>query len=336
MEVAKKEQIDMRHNELNKGWRFLLDDPVLAQEHNYWDKGYPDAKWQTVTIPHDWSVAYPFSEKCSSGTGYVVGGVGWYRLHFRLSEALRGKRLRVVFDGIYKNSQVWCNSYYLGKWPYGYTTFHHDITEQATFGEEENVLAVKVTHTDVADSRWFTGSGITRKVTLVIDEPISIQADSLFFQTPKVSQEEADIMITLTIDHVENFDKPVTVTTVLKEVGHEVAALSLSQRVEHVGDHAIQVQLSSNLKKPKLWSATSPNLYELVTYFEVAGASYLVDQRRVGIRSFRFDPDEGFFINDANVKLKGVCLHHDAGCLGAAVAKNVWKRRLIKIKSHGM
>ena len=335
MEVAKKEQIDMRHNELNKGWRFLLDDPVLAQEHNYWDKGYDDKEWGTVTIPHDWSVAYPFSEDYSSGTGYVTGGVGWYRLHFRLDENLRGKRIRVVFDGVYKNSQVWCNSYYLGKWPYGYTTFQYDITEQASYGDCENVLAVKVTHTDVADSRWFTGSGITRKVTLIIDEPVAIQPDSLFFQTPKVSAEEAEILITLNIEKSEQLLKPVTVKAVLKEVGHEEIALVLSQTVPMDEDSLAPAQLMGKIIAPKLWSATSPMLYDLSIYFEVEGEAYLVEQRRVGIRTFRFDPDEGFYINEENVKLKGVCLHHDAGCLGAAVAKNIWRRRLLKLKDMG-
>ena len=155
--------MDTTKIELKQGWRFHLGECEEA-----WYKGYDDRSWRKVMIPHDWSVEAPFSKEYSSGTGYLAGGIGWYRLRFSLPQAYQGKRLRLTFDGVYKNSQVWCNSYYLGKRPNGYTAFSYDITDFAAFGETENVVCVKAVHTDLADSRWFTGSGITRKVWLKI------------------------------------------------------------------------------------------------------------------------------------------------------------------------
>ena len=136
---------------LNEGWKFHFGECEEA-----WYQGYDDRAFERVMLPHDWAVAYPFSKQYSSGTGYLTGGIGWYRLHFYLPEEYQGKAIRLVFDGVYKNSQVWVNSYYQGKHPYGYTGFSYDISGIAHFGEQENVVSVKVTHTDIADSRWYT------------------------------------------------------------------------------------------------------------------------------------------------------------------------------------
>ena len=142
-------------------WKFHYGDIPDA-----WYKGYSDHDWDDVTVPHDWSVHMPFSREYSSGTGYLAGGTGWYRTSFYLPEDLRGKRIYVTADGIYKNSRIWCNSYFLGKRPYGYSTFRYDITEQVQFGDIPNILSVCVQHEDISDSRWFTGSGIIRKITI--------------------------------------------------------------------------------------------------------------------------------------------------------------------------
>lgn len=146
---------------MQDGWKFHLGECEEA-----WYRGFDDTKWRSVMVPHDWSIELPMEKTNSSGTGYVAGGIGWYRLHFKLPEAYRGKRVRIVFDGVYKNSQVWCNSYHLGKRPFGYATFSYDITDFVDFGEVDNEISVKVIHTDLADSRWFTGSGIYRKVMI--------------------------------------------------------------------------------------------------------------------------------------------------------------------------
>lgn len=319
---------------LNKHWKFLLDDPLQAQNHSFWDKGHDDSSWKDVTIPHDWSIEYPFSQEYSSGTGYVAGGIGWYRLHFTLPNALRGKKIWLEFDGIYKNSQVWCNSYYLGKRPNGYTSFRHDISEQASFGELENVIAVKVTHTDIADSRWFTGSGITRKVTLHVQDSIYIQPDSLFFTTPEVSSDKAYFNISLDLTNESNLDEQVTASLSL-ENNSSSPNVNVSTNYALLKNSTQHVTLQGTIPSPLLWDAMTPNLYTLKVTLAYASAVSQPYELQVGIREIHFDPNKGMFVNGQPIKLKGVCLHHDAGCLGAAVHKNIWKRRLLKLKAMG-
>ena len=171
--------------ELKENWRFHLGECEEA-----WYKGYDDSGWREVMVPHDWSVEAPFSKAYSSGTGYLQGGTGWYRVRFHLPEEYRGKSVRICFDGVYKNSQVFCNSYYLGKRPNGYVSFSYDISRQAVFGEEENEVSVKVTHNDLADSRWFTGSGITRKVTVLVEEPVHPAEYGCAFRTEQIFEKD--------------------------------------------------------------------------------------------------------------------------------------------------
>ncbi len=156
--------MDRTRMTLTTGWRFHKGDLDDA-----WYKGYDDTAWRYVMLPHDWSVEAPFSRENSSGTAYLDGGIGWYRIHFKLPLEYRGKNIRLTFDGIYKNSQIWVNSYYFGRRPSGYAEISCDISYAACFGDKDNVIAVKVSHPDISDSRWFTGSGIYRKVQLEIN-----------------------------------------------------------------------------------------------------------------------------------------------------------------------
>ena len=305
-----------------------------------WYKGYDDSAWRSVTVPHDWSVELPFSENYSSGTGYLAGGTGWYRGHFHLPEECRGKSIRVVFDGVYKNSQVWCNSYYLGRRPYGYSTFSYDITHAAVCGGE-NVLCVKVVHEDLADSRWFTGSGITRKVTVVIEEPVHPAEYGVFFQVEQIEVEEtepdcavgkADIVIEHCTEATEGQNGKVHIRTTLADAeGKNV--LTLEGTVD-VGRGCV---LNGTLEEAILWSVQHPYLYTMRTWYSLPDREdfYLVDETRVGIRKIAFDSEKGFFLNDQETKLKGVCIHHDGGALGAAMEPEIWQRRLEVLKEGG-
>lgn len=331
--------------ELKENWRFHLGECEDA-----WYKGYDDSSWRKVTVPHDWSVEAPFSKEYSSGTGYLAGGIGWYRVRFFLPESCRGKRIRLLFDGVYKNSQVWCNSYYLGKRPNGYTAFSYDISEFASFGETENEVSVKVVHTDLADSRWFTGSGITRKVSLVIEEPVHPAEYGIVFRTKSLHFEEqpaterplqADIEILheavntgkeavhLLIE-TALFDK--NDTPVIKLAGEmDLPAQAANGQFSHGA-----LALTGTLNAPRLWSADSPYLYTMKTWYQTnGGEAYLVHEEKIGIRTIAFDAQEGFFLNGNHMKLKGVCVHHDGGCLGAAMQPEIWQRRLQLLKSCG-
>lgn len=316
---------------LSQNWRFHYGD-----ESDAWQSWYDDSSWQLITVPHDWSVKMPFSRDHSSGTGYLAGGIGWYRLHIAPDPSLKGKHVSIVFDGIYKNSRIWCNNICLGERPNGYLFHSYDITNLLHF-DQENVIAVYVDHRELSDSRWFTGSGITRKVTLVIEEPLHLIHCGSFFTTPTVTEEKADFLVISELSNTTMNDYLVTVTNSLIYCGY--VASSSSETVQLPAGKVTVVPVHGSIDKPKLWSTECPHLYTLETILSYHNGQQLIsfraDSMQVGIRSFHFDPDMGFFLNGQSQLIKGVCIHHDAGCLGGAVYKEVWHRRLTKLKTMG-
>ncbi len=314
---------------LNKNWRFHLGDTPEA-----WQKDYDDLNWDPVVVPHDWAVTLPFSPENSSGTGYLPGGTGWYRLHFCLPGTCRGKRLWVRFDGVYKNCQVWLNGYNLGKHAYGYTPFRFDITDFAATGEAENVLAVRVCHEDISDSRWYTGSGITRKVWLEEQEPVCFDEYGLVFTTPQVAVDGATVRVRATVENLSAALAQGAVCIHLRDTsGRQVLAMDAPLTL--VPGERSTVTLEGRVPHPHLWSPDDPALYTLSSELLLAGRACNRIEEVVGIREAHFSPDTGFTLNGQGMKLKGVCLHHDGGCLGAAVPKPVWRRRLLKLKAAG-
>lgn len=299
---------------LNQDWRFYSGD-----EQNADFMGFDDSAWREVTLPHDWSVEHPFDKQHSSGTGYLPGGTAWYRKHFTLPEDIGGKRVRVTFGGVYKHARVWINSNYLGSRAYGYSTFTYDISAFVRAGE--NVLCVRVEHEDVADSRWFTGSGIYRDVTLEISDPCSFETNGIFISTVSAHAGHAVLRIQYETANAHSAE-----FAVLDRDGRQAALV-------RADGAAGETQLE--LTDPVLWSPDSPAMYTLTARAVLDDA--VTDEKHLsfGIRTIRFDADRGFFLNGVNMKLKGVCVHHDAGALGAAVPKEVWVRRLLKFKAAG-
>ena len=299
---------------INLDWRFHLGDAADADF-----MGYDDGAWRVVTLPHDWAVEHPFDRCHASGTGYLPGGTAWYRRHFQLDEGASGKRVRLSFQGVYKHAKVWINSNYLGRHAYGYTSFSFDISEFAKPGE--NVIALRVEHEDVADSRWYTGSGIDRGVTLEICDPICFRENGVFVSTDSLEEGHAVLRI--------RYDT----------CGAEGAAFRLLDRdgrcvaqAEAAGERG---EALMPVPEPQLWSPDAPNLYTLECQALYQGKITDTIRIKTGIRTFRFDADKGFFLNGAPMKIKGVCVHHDAGCLGAAVPQSVWERRIKKLKAAG-
>lgn len=309
-----------------------------GDEPDAWQAWFNDSDWDEVTLPHDWSVSFPFSREYSSGTGYLAGGIGWYRIRITPREEWKGKRISIVFDGVYKNSRVWCNSYYLGHRPNGYISFSYDITEQFCF-ERDTVIAVSVDHRDISDSRWFTGSGITRQVRLVVEEAVHPVYNGIFFSTPAVSERSASVTVDNEIINAAGRAADVTVTNTLLDGSGKPAASGSSHTRLKQGETG-RLQTAFELAEPALWSPKTPALYTLLTSLSYklddgTEVCWTADERKVGIRSFSFDPDQGFFLNGVPTLFKGVCVHHDAGCLGAAVYAAVWRRRLRKLKDMG-
>ncbi|WP_210418496.1 glycoside hydrolase family 2 TIM barrel-domain containing protein [Agromyces intestinalis] len=313
---------------------------ALADEPDAWAKGFDDSSWRTVAVPHDWSVEQDFSPSWSSGTGYLPGGVGWYRAHVPLSElgAAQGSHVRLVFDGVYKNARVWANGYHLGGRPSGYAGFSFDLTEVLSYAPDDDlVISVRVEHTDVSDSRWYNGSGITRGVRLEVHEQVRVREHGTAFTTLSADPSEATISITQVL--VNDTAEHLTVRAL-----HELRSLT-SGRVhtfttcEEVGAGAsVESVITAQVPQPELWSDSAPQLYRLAT--TLSWVQRGVEQRArseqtVGIRTFRFDPDLGFSINGEARDLKGVCLHEDAGSFGTAVPVTVWLRRLLKLKELG-
>lgn len=314
---------------INPGWKFHLGD-----EPGAWQKGFDDGGWRTVDLPHDWAVEHPFDRGYSSGTGYLPGGVGLYRKDFHLGEEWEDKRIYVKFDGVYNNSMVWCNGYYLGKRPSGYTEFMYDITDFVCFGDTKNVLTVRVDHKHVADSRWFTGSGIYRKVTLIIKDKVCIDNYGVFVSTKSIDDSGAELQIQTTIINTADQDEDIVVNYSVKDRdGNQVASSKAGYGV--LAHNSIEDKRVILVKDPVLWSTGSPYLYDFIT--DIIRDGEVIDRKviKIGIREIEFHPRRGFFLNGQNMKIKGVCIHHDAGCLGAAVREKVWERRLKILKETG-
>jgi len=299
---------------MDRDWLFHLGD---AREAYY--MGFDDRAWRRVTLPHDWAVEHPFDPCWASGTGYLPGGTGWYRKHFFLSEEEAGRRVRVTFQGVYKHARVWINSNYLGEHAYGYTSFSFDLSEFVRPGE--NVLSVRVEHEEPADSRWYTGSGIDRHVILTVTDPVYLIDERLFAVPGAVLEDRALLQVHYA---VENAD---AVRIRLLTAEGKTAARKTARNEEG--------SLRLEIRDPHPWSPESPYLYILRAEALEEGKVRDRLDIPVGLRTIRFDPDHGFFLNERNLKLKGVCVHHDAGCLGAAVPKAVWRRRLLKLKEMG-
>ena len=346
---------------LSENWRFHYGDVPEA-----WYAGYDDSDWERVFVPHDYAVTAPFEEHYASGAGYLRGGTAWYRVRFVLPESVRGQSVKLIFDGVYKNSQVWCNSSYLGKVPGGYTPFFYSITHCVKFGGE-NVLCVRVSHEEISDSRWYTGSGILRPVGIVTEPEVHPAAGGVFFSaqeirlqdedkdqnrnpaslTQPLTGEDAMLRLRVRLQNDSDRNRMVTLRAWLSGTDEQVFPapdVLVPARGEQMAE------LTGVLHKPRLWSPTHPQCYTLFldVYDSVDGphedepaegsAGQLtesVTKIPVGIRSLVFDPDHGFFLNGIPTKLKGVCVHEDAGCLGSAVPREVWERRLELLKDCG-
>ncbi|NQX60803.1 glycoside hydrolase family 2 TIM barrel-domain containing protein [Paenibacillus qinlingensis] len=314
---------------INLNWKFFRGDESQA-----WYRGYEDSSWRDVTLPHDWSVEEPFSQEHSSGTGYLPGGIGWYRKNLALPQELAGKRVNITFEGVYNNAHVWCNSYYLGKRPYGYSSFTYDITDFISFGKQDNVISVKVNHQDIADSRWFTGSGIYRDVYITITDAIHIDHYGVFVTTPEVSKDQATVAVNIRLSNETQADATIELSNTLRDADGNLIE-SVGEEIVVQTDSFTELNQTIKVTAPNLWSPDTPDLYVLCTEIRKNGEVIDHVNTTVGIRWFEFDAHKGFFLNGVNMKLKGVCVHHDAGALGAAVPVQVWQRRLQVLQDMG-
>lgn len=302
------------------------------------DPSFNDSDWQTVDVPHDWSILgrYNRSNLTGRGGGYLPSGDGWYRKSFSLPESDTGKKVWIEFDGIMANSEVYINGELLGKWPYGYTTFQYEMTDHLKFGQnEKNVLTVRANNTDQPASRWYTGAGIYRHVRMIVKDPIHIDHWGVFVTTPKVSAQEATVNAAIRINNTTGNRKNITVqSTVIDKEGRVVQTASSSRRVAAGASQDIEQSLK--VSNPALWDTENPNMYQLVT--KVMEGNIVRDEQVTdfGIRSIRYDAAKGFLLNERPLKMYGACMHHDGGAVGAAVPASVWEYRFNKLKEAGI
>lgn len=314
----------------DRAWHFCTGDfPAAAVP------AFDDSLWRLVNLPHDWSIEGPFGPEYASGTGYAPGGIGWYRKHFRMDSSTKGKVVRIEFDGVYDHSEVWFNGQFVGGRPYGYSSFESDLTPHLKFGSEENVVAVRVDHSRFADSRWYTGSGIYRHVRLRVTDKLRIAHWGIFVTTPQVKEGYAVVRVETTVENASGAARKFSLQSeILTPDGRLAGSLVTTGRLDNDTNRLVVQQI--RIRRPQLWTLETPRLYTLRS--RLGSDSSGVDDITTpfGIRTLHFDPDKGFFLNGTPVKFKGVCIHHDAGCVGAAVPEKVWERRLRLLKEVGV
>jgi len=318
-----------RHLLMDFNWKFTLGDQKGADAASYDDGG-----WRVLDLPHDWSIEGEYSNNAPTGGsgGYLPTGIGWYRKHFRLPDLSASKEVWIEFDGVYMNSDVWLNGHHLGNHAYGYTSFFYDLTPYLTAGE--NVLAVRVDNSLQPNTRWYSGSGIYRHVWLDVIDRLHIGHWGIAVTTPDVSEDTAVMEVKSVIENNGTGAKNGRLVTTLISAGGQKAASEENRFALKPGEH-VELDQQFHIAKPDLWSLDSPAMYQLQS--EVFDGNNKADETvtRTGIRKIEYNVDEGFFLNGRHVKMNGVCLHHDGGCVGSAVPEDVWQRRLEILKSMG-
>lgn len=313
---------------IDEGWSFALRDEAQASQPQF-----DDAGWQAVRLPHDWSILATPSPDLASCTGYLPGGVGWYRKKLVIPSRAGGERVYLYFEGVYNRSEVYLNGHLLGKRPNGYVSFYYDATPQVLF-DRENTIAVRVDHSRSADSRWYSGSGIYRKVFVIRSGPVHLAPWGVFAK-PGISESGTGrVAIDTDIQNDSGAEAPLSVRQELLAADGAVIASATAEVVARPDAPATASQVLE-VSQPHLWSLDDPYLYRVRTTLVRDGREIDRTITRTGIRRFAFDPNHGFSLNGTAMKMKGVCLHHDGGVLGAAVPRELWEKRLRALKSIG-
>jgi beta-galactosidase len=315
-------------------WRFLKADAPGAEA-----PGFDDASWRSLSVPHDWSIEGPFDSKNLTGGagGFLPSGAGWYRKHFTLADADDGRRVFLEFDGVMANSDVWIDGYHLGKRPYGYVSFRYELTGHLRFGAQNaNVVAVRADTSAQPASRWYSGAGIYRHVRLMVTDPVHLDQWATFVSTPKIGAGWSTVRVETTVVNQSDAARAVSLeVTLLAPDGKTVKSAETRPQAIAAGASAAFVE-DLAVPSPKLWDLDHPALYRAIARVRSGPATLDDETVSFGIREFHFDAATGFWLNGRNFKLKGVCLHHDGGAVGAAVPLGVWERRLRALRALGV
>jgi beta-galactosidase len=319
-----RQRLLMDHN-----WKFQLGDSKDAENISF-----DDIHWRLLNLPHDWSIEGEYNKDAATGGsgGYLPTGIGWYRRHFNVTKDDLNKNIRIEFDGVYMNSDVWINGQHLGNYPYGYSSFYYELTPYLVEGE--NIISVRVDNSLQPNTRWYSGSGIYRHVWLVITDPLHISHWGVSATTPEVSEESAVVSAVTGIENnSNNLKNGILHSVIVNASGNKVSDTETSFSLKP--HDRIEINQKLKVTSPALWSIEKPELYTL--HSKIVEGEKQVDEviTNIGIRKIEYNVDKGFFLNGKHVKMNGVCLHHDGGCVGSAVPEIVWERRLRILKEMG-
>lgn len=332
---------------LTDGWRFTREDSP-----DFVRPDYDDRSWQSVTVPHDWAIYGPFSpendrqnvaitqdgqtealEHAGRTGGLPFVGVGWYRYDFDLYQdpATLGD-ITLYIDGAMSHSEVYVNGHRAGGWPYGYSSYHINITPYLDASKTRQVIAIRLDNpTDF--SRWYPGAGLYRNVYLMVS-PSKTRIDDwgTFITTPFVSDEYAQVRVRTELKGIPTDSDALTLRTTILYKGEAIDSREISGA--EIFDNALEQNL--RIPQPHLWDIKQPNLYTAKS--ELLYNDHVIDAYRTtfGVRTIEIRPDEGFFLNGKPVTFKGVCLHHDLGPLGAAVNKVAIRRQIKQMQDMGV
>jgi beta-galactosidase len=322
-------ELNARENiAFNTDWRFSKGNPVGAHE-----PGFDDSGWIPVRLPHDWAIYGPFDPLGDPNTGKLPWrGEGWYRKTFNVPIENQGKKIYFIFDGIMAFPKIYVNGQLSGSWDYGYNSFFLDVTEHIQIGNS-NTIAIYV-DTREHDSRWYPGAGIYRKIRMLVVDPVHIGIWGTFISTPEVKENWSDIRVISTIrNHLEEDISVLVRHQVLNPGGGVVVEDTMSHLVESGKEKVFEQWFT--LLKPRRWDIDHPVLYSVNTIVSQDGSVCDSEVTPLGIRTFKFTSDDGFYLNGRKVMFKGVNLHHDHGPLGARFYRRAMERQLEIMREMG-
>lgn len=315
----------------DRNWRFELGNNTQASSLNF-----IDTSWRSLNLPHDWAIEGVFNENNPSGvnSGALPGGIGWYRKTFDYQTNWNKKKIFIDFDGVYMNSEVWINGHSLGVRPYGYSSFRYDLTPY--LNKHKNVIAVKVDNTKQPNSRWYSGCGIYRNVWLVVNSPIHITHWGVHVtSTLNDKRDGAEVNVAITIQNEGITSTQATLFTKIIDADNHMVASAATATSAWQREQTKTKQIKMQLTQPHLWSPDKPYLYRIITQLRQQKRILQSDTTTLGVRAIEFTDKKGFFLNGQPLKMKGVCLHHDAGCLGAVVNRRAIQRQLEILRQMG-
>ncbi len=314
---------------LFKDWKFHLGD---TQASNI---DFDDSGWQNVKIPHDWSIFGPFKQDnpTTARGGFLPAGVGWYRKHIHISNEYIGKRVVIEFGGAFRRTRLWINGHDAAYWANGYVTKCIDISKFIKFGED-NLIAVRLDNSEQPASRYYTGSGLYRDVKIYITEKVFID-DFEPFVTTEICDNGADVKVETKICNLQESDNSIHLELQLFDNCNNPVSTVITDKFILKSESKSNNTTVLHLDSPKLWDTENPYLYKLEVKLVSGETVYDSATVRFGIRSISFDNKNGFLLNSKKVFIKGVCIHHDNGCLGAVANKSAEKRKLETVKEMG-